>query len=144
MAPYSRFYRPIHCGIEELVDEATFQALGESGWQLFDPLLLSTLDRIRERYKAPVIINNWKAGGSFDARGFRPSKSVVGAPLSAHRRGQACDFDVKGMTSEEVRKDIRDHQEHMDFQFINRVELDTSWVHIDVANVPNRIVFFKP
>lgn len=144
MKPYSRFYSPLHFKLQEVCDPDTFKTLGESAWMLFDPYLLSTLDRIRVRYGKPVTINTWADGGTFKYRGFRPSACTEGAPLSAHRRGQACDMDIQGMTAEEVRQDIKKNMEHMDFMFINQVELNVTWLHISVANVPNRIMWVTP
>lgn len=143
MKPTNRFYKCVHFKIQELVDPATYEAMGENAWSLFDPYLLSTMDRIRQRYNVPVTINNWHRGGPFKDRGFRSSDSKTGAKLSAHRRGQAFDFDVDGKTADEVRKDILDNKEHIDFMFINRIEIGVSWVHIDLANVPTRIQTFS-
>ena len=144
MNPYSRFYTCTKFELYELVDKDTLLELGERAWMLFDPLLLSTMDRIRIRYDKPITVNNWHSMGPFNYRGFRPANCLEGAKLSAHRRGQAVDFDVQGMTAEEVRQDIKKNQEHMDFMFINQVELGTNWVHISTANVPNRIQWITP
>jgi len=144
MTPYTRFYKPMFFAIQELCDPETYKTLGEAAWMLFDPLLLSTLDRIRNRYGKPIVINDWVSGGKFKYRGFRPSNCTEGSPLSAHRRGQAIDFDVKGMTAEEVRQDIKKNQEHIDFMLINQVELAVNWVHISTANIRNRIQWLNP
>jgi len=144
MQPYTRFYTPIHFKPYELVDSVTLTKFGDNVWRLFDPLLLSTIDRIRERYNAPMTINNWSAGGPFSFRGFRPSDCTEGAPYSGHRRGQCVDFDVKGMTSEQVRQDILKNPDHIDFMFINAIEAGTNWCHISTENVANRIMVFNP
>lgn len=146
MTPYSRFYKCTYFVIQELVDPETYAALGESAWSLFDTTLLSTMDRLRDRYKVPITINNWHKGAvnPFKSRGFRHPDSTVGAKLSAHKRGQAIDFDVYGMSAEKVRADIKANQEHLDIMFINQVELGVNWVHISTANVPNRIQWIKP
>src|SRR4051812_17727107 len=98
MLPFDRFYKCVHFTIEELVDPDTFKTLGQDAWRLFDPLLLATLDRIRERYGRAVTVNNWASTppGPFRFRGFRPSDCTEGAKLSGHRRGQCIDFDVQG------------------------------------------------
>lgn len=143
MKPTNRFYKCIHFKIQELVDPETYKLLGENAWSLFDPYLLSTMDRIRQRYNVPVTVNNWHTGGPFKDRGFRSSDSKTGAKFSAHRTGKAFDFDVEGKTADEVRKDILDNKEHIDFMFINRIEIGVPWVHIDLANVPTRIQTFS-
>lgn len=144
MTPYSKFYKCLHFNLDELVDPDTLKTLGDAAWGLFDSHLLSTLDRIRERYGKPMTVNNWKTGGKFKYRGFRPSDCQEGAKLSSHRRGQAVDFDVKGLTAEEVRADILANPEHLDFMFVTRIEAGTSWAHVETTNQPNRIVVFQP
>ncbi len=145
MKPYNRFYKCLYFKIQELVDPVTYESMGENAWSLFDTTLLSTLDRLRDRYKVPITINNWanKVPNPFKYRGFRPSDCEVGAKLSAHRRGQAVDFDVYGMDAEKVRADLLANQEHIDIMFITRIETGVTWVHIDVANVPTRIQTFS-
>jgi len=96
------------------------------------------------RFNVPVTVNNWVTGGPFKSRGFRHPLSTVGSPLSAHKRGQGIDFDVQGMTADQVRAVILAEKEHIDFMFITRMEIGIAWVHIDIANVPNRIQLFTP
>lgn len=145
MKPYNRFYKCLYFKIQELVDPVTYELMGENSWSLFDTTLLSTLDRLRDRYKVPITINNWhnKPPNPFKYRGFRPSDCDVGAKRSMHRVGKAVDFDVYGMTAEQVRRDLLANQEHLDIMFINRIETGVSWVHIDFANVPTRIQTFS-
>ena len=145
MKNYSRFYKCVYFKIQELVDPETYASMGENAWSLFDTTLLSTLDRIRDRYKVPITINNWnnKIPNPFKYRGFRPASYTAGAPLSMHRVGKAIDFDVAGMKAEQVRKDILANPEHLDFMFISRIEMAVNWCHIDVANVPTRIQTFS-
>jgi hypothetical protein len=146
LKPYDRFYKCLYFKIQELVDQETYKALGDSAWSLFDTTLLSTMDRLRDRYKVPITINNWHRGAvnPFKDRGFRHPNNKTGAPLSAHKRGQAIDFDVYGMDAEKVRKDIMDHQEHLDCMFVTRIEKDVNWVHIETTNQPTRIQLFSP
>ena len=144
MTPYNRFYKCVHFELHEICDPVTLKTLGDACWSLFDPYLLSTMDRIRERYGVAITVNNWKSGGPYKFRGFRPSDCKEGAELSSHRRGTAIDFDVTGKSAEEVRNDILVNKEHIDFMFITRLEAGTSWVHLETANHPNRIVLFNP
>ena len=91
MKPYNRFYKCSNFKIQELVDPETYDSQGENAWSLFDTILLSTLDRIRDRYKVPVTVNNWhlKVPNPFRYRGFRPPNCTEGAPMSMHRFGKA-------------------------------------------------------
>lgn len=138
------FYQPQFFKLEEFIDPDTFAAFGIRAWQFLDPRIPAIMDRIRARYGKPVTINNWKDGGAFRYRGFRPPACTEGAPLSQHRFGRAVDFDVQGITAEEVRQDIRVSAQHMDFNPITAVELGTNWVHIDVRNIPDPIQWVNP
>lgn len=98
---------------------------------LMDERILRTLDAIRTHYNRPVTVNNWHSGGSFRNRGFRPMIGTVGAKYSQHRFGRAVDFDVHGISAEQVRNDIRSGL----FPDVTCIEKDVNWVHIDVRNV---------
>lgn len=106
---------------------------------LMDERILRTLDEIREYYGRPVIVNNWHSGGKFRLRGFRPMTGNVGAKYSQHRFGRAADFDVQGISAEQVRNDIRNGC----FPAITCIEAGVSWVHADVRNT-TRLLEVKP
>ena len=97
---------------------------------LMDERILRTLDQIRMHYGKPVIVNNWHEGGQFSLRGFRPMTGKTGAKYSQHRFGRAVDFDVRGISAETVRNDIRKGY----FPEITCIEAGVNWVHIDVRN----------
>jgi len=142
-------YRPTHFDLEELVDPTTWNLLGEKAWWLLDPRLLWTLDQIRERYNQPVTVNTWKwqQEKPETMRGFRPSSTTEGRFHSQHRYGRATDFDVEGMTADEVRADILSHQNDSAFQYITCLETDISWVHLDCRNwdrTKHGILLVKP
>jgi len=102
------------------------------------------MDQIRNYFAVPITINNWHIGGNFTQRGFR-NDPATGAKLSQHRFGRACDFDVKGVTAEEVRECIRQHKLDVPLSCMTRCEEGTSWVHIDCAASQSQgITFFKP
>lgn len=138
------FYIPHFFKLEEFVPRDIFQSLGGRAWVLMDARILAIMDRIRNRYDKPITINNWRDTGPFEFRGFRPPNCMVGAPFSQHRFGRAVDFDVQGMTAEEVRADIKANAQHMDFNPIMVVELGTNWVHIDIRNTKDPIHWINP
>jgi uncharacterized protein YcbK (DUF882 family) len=120
-------YVPKYFKWYELMPSAEY----EKHWLiLMDERLLMSLDAIREHYKRPVTVNNWYSGGKFSLRGLRPMNSVVGAKYSQHKFGRAVDFDVQGISPEQVRNDIRSGL----FPLITCIEKDVNWVHIDVRN----------
>lgn len=137
-------YKPKHFSIRELVDPQTFAIRGEKAFELFRPQALITIDLIRDRYGKPVTINDWHAKGQFTMRGYRPLTTGTGAAYSQHRLGNAFDFDVLGMTAEEVRQDIRKNPDDKAFAFITAVELDVTWVHIDFRNTERILWIPKP
>jgi len=137
-------YIPRHFDTKELVDEETFNLLGENAIKLFDEDLLIAIDTLRETYNSPITINNWHREGMYSQRGFRSSKSNTGSPTSQHRFGNAFDLTVIGIPAETVRQHIIANKDK--YYGINRMEADVSWVHIDSKPTPEdkRIYLFKP
>lgn len=124
-------------GIKELVCPHVYEVWGENSWQFLDKKLLETLDWLRENLGKPIVINNWAKGGQYSQRGLRCTRCILVIEkvdlmkvyLSAHIQGQAADFNVVGMTSEEVRQWIIDHADELPHPV--RLERDVSWVHCD-------------
>lgn len=136
-----------HFQLEELVDPKTYRDFGVSAWQLFPTESLIMLDDFREFIGRPVTVNNWHIGGQFSMRGYRPAWTEVGAVGSPHKKGQAFDCDVEGMTAEEVRQKILADQGNHLLQYINRVEGEVNWFHMDRYLPPQgkgRIYLFHP
>lgn len=129
------FYKPEKFKIEELVNRDTLLKFGESRlWYVFDPELLYTADRISKRYGG-MRCNNWADGGQFSLRGLRPMDSSTGAALSQHKFARALDLDsLKGITPEEMRKDILKNPNCDDFKYITCIEADVNWLHFDTRN----------
>lgn len=128
-------------GIKELVCPDVYERFGESAWQFLDARLLHTLYVIREIVGRPVIVNNWAKGGNYSQRGLRcnvcsivrEKTSLEKVYVSAHLQGKAVDFHVPGMTSEEVRRFIKEIRLQLPYPI--RIERDTDgWVHIDMRN----------
>ena len=55
-------YRCIYFGIKELVSPIVYNKWKEQAWMFFDENVLQDLDKIRETYGSPIIINNWATG----------------------------------------------------------------------------------
>lgn len=62
---------------------------------IIDPLLVKHLQKIRNKFKAAVIINS-------GFRCYKHNKAVGGASGSKHRTGQAADIVVKGVSPRKV------------------------------------------
>ena len=92
-----------------------FEAGG--GYDLLHGDLQKLVVWIRETIGRPIFANNWMIGGRFSQRGYRTNDDAVCkaqkfVPGSAHFKGKALDFDVKGMTAEQVRKWLFDNQDN--------------------------------
>lgn len=121
--------------IFELVPPSVYNNFDhEHLWRVFDNRLLVTFDRIRIRYNRTIYINDWYWGGIYERSGFRHFDCAVGAQLSDHKFGRAGDLKIEGVSSREVRQDIRDKPDIKAFEYITAVESQVSWLHIACAN----------
>lgn len=137
-------YIPKYFDIKELVDKKTYENRGIKAFELLDPYMLWTLDRLRERFGS-ITINNWSFGGQFQYSGFRPKDCDIGSYYSQHRLGRAFDLKFKDYTPDEIRSIIKVQYKHEDFKFINCVENKTpTWVHIDRRPIEERIKWIDP
>ncbi len=129
--------------LEELLPKTLFRDLEEQnklqiGWLLFDERLLKTLDLIRDCF-GPVTVNDWKWGGTNQYRGFRPAVCHIGSKYSQHKYGRACDCIFKNHTADDVRSKIIASPD--DFPLIRGIEMGVSWLHFDVRNSEELILF---
>ena len=133
--------------IQELVSENVYKKYGEKAWEFIDTRLIKVLDLLREHFGKPVTINNWCFGGTLHQRGLRANKDEIVTSkkdyyISQHCLGKAVDFNVKGLSAQEVYQEILDNKDK--FYLISRIEniKDTpTWVHIDIANVDEFKIF---
>lgn len=123
--------------LKEVVSPAVEKKRGEKAWAIFDTRLLDVMVWVREGIGRPITINH----GTSVQRGFRENICQIVSDntkkgilyVSAHPLGKGFDFDVKGMTAEEVRNWIRQHINECPWPI--RLEKKVSWVHIDTMNV---------
>lgn len=136
--------------IRELTCPHVYDKFREYAWNFFDPRLLDTLLVIREKIGKPIYVNNWDMGGNFSQRGFRcnicplvkENTALEKLYITAHNQGMGVDFDVKGMSAEEVRKWIVDNKIFLPHPI--RLESDVNWVHLDVrTDGMQAVTFFK-
>ena len=88
-------YRCIYFGIKELVSPIVYDKWKEQAWMFFDENVLQDLDKIREMYGSPIIINDWAKG--LKQCGLRSNmdemvKSKKTLYLSAHTMGKGFDL----------------------------------------------------
>ena len=137
-------YKCENFAIHELVPPKVYQKRGEKAWELLDPRLLITLDRLRERY-GPIRVNDYgyRNPGNRQWSWLRTPGSPHFSPTSQHTFGRAADCLFSDVEVEQVRKDILANPDDHAFKLINSIELDVSWLHVDVRNC-ERIKAFKP
>lgn len=138
--------------IKELVGKRTYKKYGERAWRFLDYRLLYALLIIREGIDRSITVNNWSFGGKRQQRGLRTIVQQMiknyfyknKLYLSAHLFGKAVDFDVKGMTSQEVRDWIVSNERLFPFKI--RLEDKVSWVHLDVIweEKNKKVYLFQP
>ena len=134
-------YRPQFFKLYELVCPDVYSKLGEMAWQLLDEKATVTVDWIRRTLDKEITINNWHDGGDFSQRGLRCIQCQIvkdaclhgDVYVSAHILGRAFDFDVKGMTADDVRVWLALNKEKLPYPI--RLERDTVWCHLDTEQV---------
>lgn len=131
-----------HFKIYELVDKETYKIRGERAWELISPLLIESIDKIKERFpKGTMTINNWYWKGNRSWSGIRTKESSYYSAYSQHTFGNAIDAVFSEYSAEEVRKDIINNPDI--YPHIKGIETDISWLHIDVRN-RETVSIFKP
>ena len=113
----------------ELVPPEVYKQFGELSEYLIDSGLRRDLDALRKFIDMPIVVNNWKWGGQFQYRGFRPFDCKEGNPVSMHKLGCAIDCHCPHLTAEELRQIIINNQSK--FKHTKRIEADVNWLHID-------------
>jgi|ETNvirenome_6_85_1030632.scaffolds.fasta_scaffold10118_2 uncharacterized protein YcbK (DUF882 family) len=94
--------------------------------RLLDIGLLSDIQKIRDHYNRPLIIND---GKRFNWRGLR-TKEYSGYNInSMHSWWRAYDFHIKDINVEEVRTHIK--AEKGKYVHISAIEDKVNWIHVD-------------
>lgn len=135
-------YKCRHFKIHELVPPAIFKKWGEKAWQFLDENALRQLDLLRDVYGS-MTINNYYWGGDRQWSGLRTPDSPYYSVTSQHTYGKAFDIIFKKISAEEVRSDILENHDHVNYSYIMSFEAGVSWLHFDTRNC-NRIKIYKP
>ena len=119
-------------------------------YKLVSPKIIEISTYVRELFGKPMIINNWHTGGTYTLRGYRPANTKIGAKNSMHKKGEAFDFDIKGLSDIQVKEIIIKHEKELYKIGVRRMESGEdagTWCHLDIKNVKgftNKIYIFKP
>ena len=136
--------------LQEVVCPHVYDNLRSLAWDFFDPRLLENMLWLRESLGKPIFVNNWQIGGNLSQRGLRCNRCALVKEktmlekvyMTPHGQGTGLDFDVLGMTAQQVRDWIDKHQDEMPHP--SRLESLVSWVHWDVRNYTSKkLIYFK-
>lgn len=131
-----------HFKIHELVPEHIYNKIGTKAWKLIDNRLIQVIDRLKEHFNlGTMTINNYYWNGNRHWSGLRTPESPEYSETSQHSFGRAVDIVFSDYTAEEVRHYIIDN--YYLFSDIKGIELEVSWVHIDVRNEDVLVTFKK-
>jgi len=128
--------------IHELVPEKMYNRFGESAWRYIDEKLIKSIDLLKEHFpNGTITINNYVFGGNRHWSGLRTIESDYYSSTSMHSFGKAADMVFSEYKTEEVRQYIIDNPDL--FPDIKGLELNVSWLHIDVRNEDKLVKFSK-
>jgi len=126
--------------IYELVPEHIYKKFGEKAWMFIDPRLIEMIDLLKEDFpKGTITINNYFWKGKRNWSGLRVAGCPYYSETSQHSFGRAVDCIFSTYDVEDVRKHIMDNLDR--YKYIKGIELDVSWLHIDVRNTDKLITF---
>jgi hypothetical protein len=145
-------YKPKYFEWDELLPKHIYSDNSVVFHEIFNIETLMTLDELRVIFDAPITVNNYKWGGKFQYRGYRDNIFYDKYPnsniYSQHRRGNAFDLDIKGLSAEEVRNKIIGFKKKGFLKHLTGLELDVSWVHFDCRSTnkldKDGLFLFKP
>ena len=111
------------------------------GFDEIDPLIVSTLQRLRDEVQRPVVVNsgcrcaehNLKVGG-------RPAVPGIPGTGSRHLYGKAADIKVEGLTSLQIIDILKrlylDHEAYVGYVYA----INGRSVHVDVRAPQSQVV----
>lgn len=102
--------------------------------------LFKQMDVVREHFGKPI-----RAHVAY--RPVEYNKAIGGAQHSAHSEGMAFDFDIIGMSCDDVRKELTKDNNKLLEEWKMRCEdmPGSTWVHLDIRELaPEGHRFFKP
>jgi hypothetical protein len=136
--------------LQEFVPKSIYSKFKNSAAWFVQKRLVYAAQCIRNRFKKPMIINNWhtREHGGYQFRGFRDPLCTVGAEMSQHRFGRAFDFHIKGLSHEEIFQDIIDNElQYMSYGIttVENIEHTNGWIHVDIRwTDKNEILIVSP
>lgn len=133
--------RSKHFIIEELVSKELYDLVHpDTLWDMFDPKLLETIDKLKEVFpEGHISINDWKWMGQRNQSGLRTKDSKYYSSTSQHSIGKAVDCIFSDYNVDSVRQYIINNPD--EFPYVKGIELGVSWLHIDVRSRDEVLLF---
>jgi len=129
-----------HFKIHELVPRKMYEEYGEKAWRYVDVRLIESIDKLKEHFNlGTMTINNYFWNGDREWSGIRTPDSPEYKYGSQHSYANAFDIAFSHYTAEEVRNYIINNPH--EFPHIKGMELGVSWLHIDVRNEDEIVLF---
>ena len=138
-----RFFKP-----QELVPRNVYDLFLDKDmiYRIFDENALKLLDWVRDictpyLQGRGMVCNNWKRGGTFQNRGFRPATSTVGAKRGSHRFAKGFDVSSPVMTTQQMFDVIEEKKDTAPCKFrIQRTKngVTPTYLHIDTMTAPTQ------
>ena len=139
------FYpNPTNFKDSELLNSEVLKRWGSGGKRLLCPLLLISLEQIRNRFGRMVVLNSGLQQRTLRTPRYfiERAKGNVAAgnqayadSYSMHKYGKAIDATMLDTPLAEVHEYIFNHPD--EFPFIHFIETDVTWLHFDVRNQPD-------
>lgn len=130
--------------ISELVSPKILQLLSvEACWNLIPEHMIYGLDKLRELYGAPIIIND---GVNYVDSGIRTLDCSIGAKYSTHKcfRGLV-GVDLKVADMFKLRNIIEDNYADLHISEVENYDKTESWTHIAFsAERPSKLRIINP
>lgn len=138
--------------LREFIPPAVYNLYGNSSTYFVREDTVKMAQAIRDYFGKSMTINTWADGGDFRERGYRTPESPTGSKWSQHKLAAAIDFNIKGMTSDEVNAAIlkapASFLEASGITTIEHVEATPTWTHVDLRYLPpslaGKILIVRP
>lgn len=122
----------------EFVPKDMYNKYGNKVMRWVNPKIVNILDYLREKYGKRIIVNNWKWNGKLQYRCLRPFDCTVGSKMSDHKFGNAVDFNIDGLSADDVWDKIMnecvDDLKVLGLTCVEDKAMTPTWTHISVAD----------
>lgn len=132
---------PKQFAVKELVPKTAIKRFGDNAIYLIDPLVLLSLQQLRNKFGRMVILNDYRQQSSLRTASYYGSDSAYANSYSMHKYGKALDIIPLDTPLDDIHDFMAKNPDY--FPFIHFVEVGMlkngkkiSWLHIDTRNQP--------